>query len=352
MKKMKKLNRKKINPQSPVFTGVKYVDDISSQLFKYDEYSYVETKEFSIKNFRNFEISNNNYWLNLHGIHDVEKVSYLCKNLGIHNLLIQDILDVNQRPKVEDYGDYCFFSTKSILPSFNNEIESEQLSFILGKNYLLSFQEKKGDHFDHVRQRIREKLGLVRYRRPDFLLFLLFESILDNYFKTIDILESKLDENRIIDIKSDPSPDIIQNIENLKRQVLLIKKTIIPIKEFMVKIEHEDFDLISEKNLKYFSELKDLCLTLLDNCDKLEIRIESSVNMFFSIQGHRMNQVMKTLTVVATIFIPLTFIAGIYGMNFSNMPELQWKWGYFGVWLIMISVAVGMLIYFRNKKWF
>ena len=132
----------------------------------------------------------------------------------------------------------------------------------------------------------------------------------------------------------------------------MIKKTITPIKEFVTKIEREQFNLIHQKNIKYFLELKDLCLTLLDGCDKIEVRLESNINLFFSVQGHRMNQVMKTLTVVAAIFIPLTFIAGIYGMNFSNMPELTWRWGYLGIWVIIVIVFIGMIIYFKRKKWY
>jgi magnesium transporter len=195
-------------------------------------------------------------------------------------------------------------------------------------------------------------VGIVRMRGTDYLLFLLIEAILDNYFKSIDKIEHEIEKNIVIDIDQDPSPILIRISEKYKRHVHQIKKTIVPIKEFVAKIEREKFVLVDEKNIKYFYELKDLCLSLIDACEQIEVKLESSSNLFFSVQGHRMNQVMKTLTVVATIFIPLTFIAGIYGMNFSNMPELNWRWGYLGIWLVMLVILVSMIIYFKNKKWY
>ncbi len=178
------------------------------------------------------------------------------------------------------------------------------------------------------------------------------ESILDNYFKTINIIEGNIKKLGLISIETDPSPITLKSIELYKRQIHQIKKTIIPIKEFVSRIEREKFGFIDGKHIKYFYELRDLCLSLIDDCEYIELQLESSINLFFSVQGHRMNQVMKTLTVVATIFIPLTFIAGIYGMNFTNMPELNWKWGYLGVWLIIVAVFIGMLNYFKRKKWY
>jgi len=346
------LNRKKLNPFNPIFTGVKRLEKSSLQLFKYNQNEYVEDSEFSEDKLFPFAENEYQYWLNIHGIHDIQLINSICNKLSVHQLAIQDILDVNQRPKFQDYENYWFFSLKSILPSNNSEIVSEQLTFILGKNYLVSFQEKKADYFSHVRERIRNQVGVIRERSTDYLLYVLLESILDNYFKTLNNIEVKLDELGIIDANKDPSPTTLNIIEHYKRQVHQIKKTVIPIKEFVLKIEVQEFSYIQIKNKKYFDELKDISLSLIDDCDQIELRLESNINLFFSIQGHRMNQVMKTLTVVSTIFIPLTFIAGIYGMNFANMPELNWKWGYYGVWLIITIIFAGMLIYFRRKKWF
>lgn len=348
----KLLNRKKLNPFSQVFTGVKHLDKTLVQLIAFDKEKLNEDIDFSVSELKPFSDQNIQYWLNMYGIHNVDQVNDVCNTLGIHNLAIQDILDVNQRPKFQEYDDYCFFSIKSILPSKDDVIESEQLSFILGKNYLVSFQENKADYFDHVRHRLREKIGLLRERSADYLLYLLLEAILDNYFKTLENIDGIIEGFEIIDINSDPSPKVLNSIELYKRQIHQIKKTITPIKEFVSKIERERFNVIDEKNIKYYSDLKDLCLTLLDSCESMTVRLDSSENLFFSVQGHRMNMIMKTLTVVTAIFIPLTFITGIYGMNFKYIPEIDLQWGYFGVWGIFVLIVIGMLIFFKRKKWF
>ncbi len=346
------LNRKKLNPSIPIFTGIKYTESLSLQLFNYNKLECIEDSDYIQKEFNGFPQNTYQNWLNIHGLHDVKKIKNICSTLGVHDLVIQDILDVNQRPKLQDYEKYLFFTLKSIVPASNSLIEQEQLSFILGSNYLVSFQERKADYFDHIRQRLRGNVGIIRERGSDYLLFLLLESILDNYFKTVNDIENRIEKLRLIDTEIDPSPHTLKTIELYKRQIHQIKKTIIPIKEFVTKIERENFSFVEKKQIKYFLELRDLCLSLIDDCEHIEIRLESNINLFFSVQGHRMNQVMKTLTVVATIFIPLTFIAGIYGMNFSNMPELSWKWGYFGIWAIMIIIFAGMLYYFKKKKWY
>lgn len=344
--------KKKKDHLNPVYTGIKNNKAPSLQLFTYNNEKYEEDADFSEKNFKGFPDLTKQYWLNIHGIQDVEQIKSICGKLGIHNLAIQDILDVKQRPKFQQYENYLFFSIKSILPSKKMGIELEQLSFILGKNFLVSFQERKADYFKDIRTRIRENEGALRERTADFLLFLLLDAILENYFETIDDIEQKVENFGLIDINIDPSPSVLRTIERYKRQLHMIKKTIVPIKEFVVKIEREKMDLIQQKHIKYFLELQDLCLILLDNCDSLDLRLESNINLFFSVQGHRMNQIMKILTIVATIFIPMTFFAGVYGMNFKYMPELETRWGYYVVWLVFITIFVVMMLYFKKKKWY
>lgn len=348
----KLLNRKRIDPKAHDFTGVRHLEETSAQLFSYNKDSCSEDPNFALDGFKGFQDAKNEYWLNIHGIHDTTKIQYVCTKLNIHDLAIQDILDVNQRAKFQSFDDYYFFTLKSIIPSEGDIIEQEQLSFIMGKNYLVSFQERKADYFDHIRERLRKNIGTVRERSIDYLLYLLLESILDNYFKTLDDIEDNIEKMEILEIDKDPSPLLVKWVEQYKRQIHHIKKKIIPIKEFVTRIEHEDFNFIHEKHIKYFYELKDLCLSLLDDSERLAVRLESNINLFFSIQGHRMNQVMKTLTVITAVFIPLTFIAGIYGMNFSNMPELQWYYGYFAVIGLMATVSIVLIIYFKKKKWY
>lgn len=349
---MKVLNRKKLNPSIPSYTGTLHPEEISLQLFKYNSSDVKEETDFDFKEVIAFTGDQYAYWLNIHGIHEADKIQQICNKLGIHQLAIQDILDINQRPKFQEYDDYWFFSLKSILPSEDNEINLEQLSFILGPNFLVSFQEKKADYFDHIRQRLRQNLGIVRGRGVDYLLFLLLEAILDNYFKTVGKIDDQVNNFDLTCQNTELKPELLEQIESYKRQISKIKRTIIPIKDFVSIIERENSGMVSPQHVKYYFELKDLCLALIDECEQIGQQLESNVNLFFSVQGDRMNQVMKTLTIVATFFIPLTFVAGIYGMNFSYMPELAWRYGYLGVWCIMVLMTIAMIIYFRKKRWF
>jgi magnesium transporter len=239
------------------------------------------------------------------------------------------------------------------MPSNNNDntnIESEQISFILKGNVLLSFQEKKGDHFEYIRSRLREGKGLVRKSGADYLLYLLLDAITGNCFTTLYGLESRLNTLPEI-IMTNPHPGYIVTLEEIKRGLFTIRKAINPIKEAIVFTEKGQTPHIHKNTIPYFSDLKDQLLQLIDETDLNMTRAEGSTNLFFSYQGHRMNEVMKVLTMVATIFIPLTFVAGIYGMNFENMPELSWKYGYPAVWGLMVIIAIGMILFFKRKKW-
>jgi magnesium transporter len=351
IKKIPLLNRKKSDPEKFIYTGNATSEEIDVQLFKYKKEECIELKSLSLENVEEFEQNDYIYWLNIYGLHEPETIAIICNKMNIHSLVIQDILDVNQRPKFQEFENFSFLTLKSVVPS-DTEMLTEQISFTFGKKFLISFQERKADFFEHIRHRLREDKGLTRERGADFLLYAMLESILDNYFKTLNHLDEEIDGMNFTDTRKEPSPNSLEIIENHKKFVHFVKKSILPIKEFALLIERGDCKYIEAKHIKYFLEIKDLCLTLLDSCDMILSALESSTNLFFSVQGYRMNQVMKTLTIVATIFIPLTFIAGVYGMNFTNMPELGWKYGYLFVWSIIVIVFLCMVLYFRNKKWF
>ncbi|MCC5921560.1 MAG: magnesium/cobalt transporter CorA [Cyclobacteriaceae bacterium] len=346
-----KLNRKKEDPSKYIFTGNPKTEGIDIQLFKYKKEAFEESRNIAPGKFKAFEKNQNNYWLNLYGLNNPETIASICEKQGVHSLVIQDILDIDQRPKFQEYENFSFLTLKSIIPS-ENEIITEQISFVFGTNFLISFQERKADFFEHLRIRLRENKGILRERGADYLLYAMLESILDNYFKTLNKLDEEIERFNFTDTKKEPSLNVLEIIENHKKFVHFIKKSILPIKEFSQIVERGECQYIEQKHIKYFLEIKDLCLTLIDSSEMILASLESATNLFFSLQSHRMNQVMKTLTIVATIFIPLTFIAGVYGMNFTNMPELEWKYGYFGIWTIMISIFLGMVIYLKKKKWF
>lgn len=349
---IKLLSRKKLNPSKLAFTGETSVEPIESQQFDYSIESCIENQSVDLTAIKNFPQDQQVHWLNIHGIHDPDLISKVCTELKVHSLAIQDILDVKQRPKFQEFDQYWFFTLKSVIPTQTETVQLEQMSFILGDNYLISFQERKADYFSHIRSRIKKNIGIVRSKGPDFLLYLMLEAILDNYFQTIHEIESKTQAIDIFNSQTDLSPEFLKDIEKYKLKVHTIKKTIIPIRDFISSFERESFGRIQAANVKYFYEIKDLCLSLIDDCDSIELALESQANLFFSVQGHLMNQVMKTLTIVATIFIPITFVAGVYGMNFNTIPELTWKHGYLYFWGIVISMLALMVYYFKKKKWF
>jgi magnesium transporter len=341
-----------LNTLTPEFFGEQFLDAQEIQLFTYDQDSFNENTKYNVDSAEHGYEEGKVKWLNIHGLHDSQLISNICKKLNLPLFIIQDILDTSQRTKVQDLGDYVFISIRSILPSENHDFEVEQISFILGENMLLSFQEKKGDHFEHVRVRIRENAGLVRKKGADFLLFLLIQGIVENYFATIDQLElSVREEGDPLKVDS-TDPTIVSTIEGFKRKLLQLRKNITALRDGMSRIEKGTVKMVGEDQLKYYFDLKDNCLNLLESIDALELWLESAENLFFSMQGHKMNQVMTTLTIMAAIFIPLTFFAGIYGMNFEYMPELQWKYSYFILLGTMAILAVGLIYYFKKKKWF
>ncbi len=352
MKTKKKRIFRITNPQKVEFLGHQYLDKPEMQLFVYNLDSFLEEQNYTLSEKGIPSYKDKTLWLNVHGIHDVSLINEILKGKEIPRFIVQDILDTNQRTKIQSLGDFLFLSVKSILPEGENKIDVEQISFILGRSSLYSFQEKKGDHFEYVRTRIRENNGLVRQKGPDFLLFLLIEGILANYYVTVDQMEEAIDENANPLKSSQTDPAIINRIESYKRKLLHIRKNITALRDALLSIEKEGYNLIDNEQLKYFIDLKINCLYLIECIDSMDLRLGSSENLFFSLQGHRMNQVMTTLTIMAAIFIPLTFLAGIYGMNFENMPELGWKWGYFSVLGVMVIIGLSLLAIFKKRKWF
>ena len=275
------LNRKKEDPSKYIFTGNLSINEIDIQLFKYRKEECVEDKNISPDIINTFEKNGYNYWLNIFGLNETETIASICEKQGIHSLVIQDILDVNQRPKFQEYEDFSFLTLKSIVPS-ENEMITEQISFVFGANFLISFQERKADFFEHIRFRLRENKGTLRERSADYLLFAMLESILDNYFKTLIKVDEEIGKFNFANTKKEPSPNTLEIIENQKKFVHFIKKSILPIKEFAQIIERGECQCVEERHLKYFFEIKDLCLTLIDNCDMILSSLESEINLFFS----------------------------------------------------------------------
>ncbi|MCC6700115.1 MAG: magnesium/cobalt transporter CorA [Fluviicola sp.] len=292
------------------------------------------------------------HWLNIHSLANKEELTGLMENLGLDKLLQEDVFTNTKRPRLEEYPSYIFFSIISALPTTGAkyELKKERISFMMGDNFLVSFQEKVSDHFPIVRDRLESNRGKIRSKGPDFLLFRMLEAITDNYSEVVDKIGHDIE---ILDklVLRNPKSEVHRRVEWEKRKLVDLRKTVIPMKELLLQLDHVENKLIVEENSHYYHELKDTCMSLVDEIDAQKQMLEGIANLYYAIQGQRMNEVMKVLTVTSAIFIPLTFIVGVYGMNFENMPELKWKNGYFMAWGIMITIAVVLIFVFWKRGW-
>ena len=332
------------------FIGKKKMERVQNQLYIYDS----DSVDFKEKN-KSFEFlkesSEGNYnWLNFHGIHDVKLIRNVGNVLNLDRLTLRQILDTTIRPKVEHHDHYTFVSVKSILKGESGDLNVEQISFLLGNEYVISFQEQIGDHFEDIRNKIKEGLGFIRSKRSDYLLSQLLDAIMDNYFETIEQInhEALLIENQLL---KSPNEAILLLLERHTKSSQIIKKALGPFKEALQNVINGSNNLVKKDTVKYYSDLTNSVLTAIEEIDHTLSTLDSLKNIYFSQLSQKMNETMKVLTLVATIFIPLTFIAGIYGMNFDVMPELRHPNGYFIALGVMGGIALGMLIFFKKKKW-
>ncbi|MFY0628414.1 MAG: magnesium/cobalt transporter CorA [Reichenbachiella sp.] len=332
------------------FIGEKKVQEVEVKMYSFNT-SHSELKE-NIKSFEFFGSleKDKTYWVNFHGLDDVDLVQALGKEIALERMTIRQMLDTTLRPKLEEYDNYLFFSIKSILRDSERDLEIEQLSFILGEQYVISLQEKVSDHFDHLRNKIVDKLGMIRSKGPDYLLYQLLDAILDNYFETIDSINIEIADTEQ-KLFSDPSQEVLIKLENLKKVAELIKKSLTPFNDALRKINARKTKFINDEIEKYFGELTNSCIGAIEEINSVSQSLESLTNIYFSSLSQKMNETMKILTTVSTIFIPLTFIAGIYGMNFQNMPELNHPKGYFIVIGVMLIILLGMIYFFKKRKW-
>ncbi|MFN5147846.1 MAG: magnesium/cobalt transporter CorA [Flavobacteriia bacterium] len=326
------------------------------QLYKYDHEFFMVTTNtpahFATEFVQNAIDEDYVSWLNFHSLSERNCIEKLCSNLHIDILSVEDIYTEKRRPKLEEYPNYVFFSVRSALPSENNTfiLQQEQISFILGKNYLISFQEKSSDHFPDVRDRISKKRGKIRFKGPDFLLFRMLEAITDNYFEVLEDITDSIEKLEIRLLRN-ASHENLKLIEFQKRKLVELRKIVLPLKEVTFQLDKIKSPFIDPENHHYFTDLKENCMAVLEEIDANKQILEGMANLYYAVQGQRMNEIMKVLTVVSSIFIPLTFIVGVYGMNFEHMPELKYPYGYYTVVGVMFLIAITLLIIFIKRGW-
>ena len=292
----------------------------------------------------------NVYWLNLHQLDDRESISRICQKIGLDKLSIESIFLPLRRAKVEEYPNYLFFQLHTLRNESQDAEQTDQITFILGAHYLLSFQTNEGLHFGEVRERIEKSKGKIRNQKADFLLFRLLDALLDELFLYTSAVSDEIDN---IDqrLHNQMQTDLLRSIENEKRKLINLRKIVQPIKDLLSSLETMDNLLIETTNKHYYKNLRNSCLSLLEDIEAHKQILEGLANLYYAVQGQRMNHIMKVLTIVSSIFIPLTFIVGVYGMNFKHMPELEYTYGYYTVVGLMFALGLGLLIFFIKRGW-
>ncbi len=285
------------------------------------------------------------------GLHDTETIGKIGNNFNIHPLVLEDILNTEHRPKSELTDTSVFVVVKMIsYDEIKLEVEMEQVSLILGPNFVISFQEREGDIFDSLRERIKNGKGRIRKKGSDYLLFALLDIIVDNYFVVLEKLGERIEalENSVF---SNPKPEQLQDIHKIKREMIFLRKSIWPLREMISGLIRDEIDQIDESTVPFLQDLYDHTIQVIDTVEAFRDTASGLLDGYLSSISNKTNEVMKVLTIIATIFIPLTFMAGVYGMNFENMPELKLAWSYPVLWLLMIAVGLVMIVFFRRKKW-
>jgi magnesium transporter len=353
---MAKLSKKRsektgLPPGTLVHIGEKKAEKVNISLIDYDETQFQQKESVTVEEAIPFKEKPTVTWLNVTGLHEVKIVEEIGKAFNIHPLLLEDIVHTGQRPKLEDLEDYLFFVLKMLTyDEEKNTLVAEQVSLILGPHFVISFQETDSDVFKPVKERIKNAKGRIRKLGGDYLAYALIDAIVDNYFVILEHFGEKIEVLQE-EVLSQPGPDTLQIIQATKRDMIFLRKSVWPLREAISVLYRGESPLITGSVIPYLRDVYDHTIQVIDNIETFRDMISGTLDVYLSSVSNKMNEVMKVLTIIATIFIPITFIAGVFGMNFKYMPELEWRWAYPIVWLVMLTVGIAMLIGFRRRKW-
>jgi magnesium transporter len=340
-----------LSPGTLMHVGAKKMEKARITVIDYDELGFIEKEVGSVEECFPFKETATVTWINVDGVHDASVVEKLGARFDIHPLVLEDIMTTTQRPKAEDLGGGVFVVLRMIECGAGGAgLTTDQLSLILGPNYVISFQETQGDCLDPVRERIRNGKGRIRKLGPDYLAYALIDAVVDNYFFILETLGERIDEleERLI---TEPRRELLREIHDLKREMIDLRKAVWPLREVVSGLERLESPLIRKSTGVFLRDVYDHSIQVIDTVESFREILTSMLETYLSSISNRMNEVMKVLTIIATIFIPITFLVGVYGMNFKYMPEIGWRWGYPFVWAAIIGSVLTMLAYFRRKKW-
>ncbi|GFE57635.1 magnesium/cobalt transporter CorA [Geobacter sp. AOG1] len=338
-------------PGTLVHIGETIDRPVTIHVMDYDEAGCRETQLQSVSQCIPYRDTRTVTWINVDSVQQADIVQQLGECFGLHPLVMEDILNTTQRPKIEVYGDYLFVVMKMLHNNGHPEVRAEQVSFILGPTHMLSFQEgMAGDAFDPVRIRLRGGKGRIRAAGADYLLYALIDAIVDNYFVVLEHLGEEIEalEDEVV---SRPTPHTVRRIHGMKRRMIFLRRAVWPLREVLAALQRGESELVQDATLIYLRDVYDHTIQVMDSIDTFRDMLSGILDVYLSSLSNRMNEIMKFLTIIGTIFIPLTFIVGVYGMNFQNIPELKWQWGYYAVLALMTAIAGGMLVYFKRKRW-
>lgn len=338
-------------PGTVEFVGEQKVERVRMRVLDYDAENLEEREIDQLEDCFPYRDPPRTSWLNIDGLHDTDLLARLGQHFQVHSLVLEDIAHVHQRPKLEDYGEYLYVVLKMLyLDEGQATISGEQISLILGPTYVISFQERVGDIFEAVRQRIRGGKGRARKMGPDYLAYMLLDAIVDHYFVILERVGEQI-ETLEEELVAQPTTRLLQQIHALKREMILLRRAVWPLREVVNGLERSESKLMHKNTRVFLRDLYDHTIQVIDAVDSYRDMLSGLQDLYLSSISNKMNEVMKTLTIIATVFIPLGFIAGVFGMNFDHMPELHWRWSYLVFWGVVIAAGGGMVTYFRRKGW-
>jgi magnesium transporter len=352
--KNRKRPKRKIENRVPgevVYLGSKQLST-KLEIIDYSESHYAVHHTEDVKEAFKYKDTDKISWINVNGLNNTREIEEIGTHYSIHSLVLEDIVSPNQRPKLDEFDDYLFLTFKMIHYSADDQLIIEHVSLILGKDYLLSFQEADGDVFDSIRERLQQDRGRIRKVGADYLAYALMDAVVDTYFHVNEVLGDKLMELEEELFTADDNSLITREIQKLKKEVLRVRKAFLPLREVINRFERTENSLIADRTRSYIRDLYDHIIQVSESIELMREMTLGLMDMHMTNISNRMNQVMKVLTVMASIFIPLTFMAGIYGMNFKYMPELEYRYSYYIFLGVLLLVFLGMIWYFRRKKWF
>jgi len=337
-------------PGTLVHIGEKKVEKVRITVIDYDEESFSEHEKESIEDCYRFVDKPTTTWINVDGLHEIDTFEELGKKFDLHPLVLEDVLNTGQRPKIDDYERYVFIVMKMLYYDEEGGTTTEQISLVVFPKFVISFQERSGDVFNQLRERIRSGKGIIRRMGSDYLAYAIIDAIVDSYFVILEKVGEEV-ENMEEDLIKRPGPEVLQRIHGLKTAMIFLRKSIWPLREVVNSLQRAESPIIKQRTVKYLRDVYDHTIQVIDTTETFRDMVSGMLDIYLSSVSNKMNEIMKVLTIIATIFIPLTFIAGVYGMNFRNMPELGWTWGYPIVWGVMGVIVILMVAYFRRKGW-